>query len=353
MPVPAIAILGTLATVGLVAAVSGKKKKQTSGAPPTYTPPSANVPATPGGSQATDWRKWIDGKVIEAAQSRSPELVERAAQEIDAASVNWAGDLKSIAMQASASLRAMAASLRGDNTRPADPPPYTSVPVNPPPPPAAGPVPNPPPIQMPPATDWNQWIQQTLVEAATSGIPESAENAASTIEQRIPSMPIEFQQRARDAANALRSQAANWRAVRSQQPPVYSPPVVVQPPAPAPRPPDPVLSAAAQLAQQMTTMLKNLDPGYPSQPNRNAEDKALVSLFQRQEGLTADGLYGVSSALQVPKYGIVPARPTHFSATPSKTATAKSQFKARMSEMASADPARASQWLAAAKIDNL
>lgn len=182
------------------------------------------------------------------------------------------------------------------------------------------------------------------MQGATSGVAETANRLATEIESRIPTMPTQYHAMARQAVDSLRNIAKSWQSPSGgAEEPVFAP----QPPEP---PPDPVMSARAQLAQQMTANLKQ-NGGAPA--NRYKEDRELVKRYQAQEGLTIDGLYGVGTGLTVVKYGIVPARPYYFSKDSAKTLRDKAEWKRVMQEMAGADPARSDQWLAAANVDSL
>jgi len=345
MTVLPVVILGGLAALSLLV-FGGKKEEKTPGATPPAGAPPSPPPTT---DDSATWRKWVEGLAVEAAQTGSVVAAETAANTIESTSVGWTGDLKALAMQAVASLRAMAASWRADETRPPSPPPL-SIPVNPPPPPPPVGIPSPPPIQSPPAEDFGAWIMQQVTDAGSSGVATTADHAANVIEGRIPSMPVEYHARARQAVTALRQMASSLRVAQQQQPAPVVPPPVYVPPSPPPPPPDPVLSSRAALAERMTMHLKQ-NGGAPA--NRYKEDQGLVRQYQSQEGLTADGKYGVGTGLSVVKYGIVPARPYYFSSNTTKTRNDKAEWTRIMNEMAASDPARASEWRAAANVASL
>lgn len=100
-------------------------------------------------------------------------------------------------------------------------------------------------------------------------------------------------------------------------PPISAPPtgvfpvtVTATPPAPVavpsspqPQAPAPEKSKAQILAEALSTSLNDLLDRYGSVPKaRYKEDKGLVQRFQSQEGLTADGTYGPTTALHVGRY---------------------------------------------------
>lgn len=324
--------LGALG-IGLLA-LGGKKERA----------PAAPTPGTTG--EPIDWQRWVTDQVMQAAQSGNASAVDAAADLIESNISQMPSELQSYARQAVTALRAQAASLRVDTGAGVPPfvpevPQYTS-PVS-----TAEPQPQPPSPE--PATgqvDWQKWIESRVVQAATSGVPATAERLANEIEAQIPSMPSTYQGTARQAVDAIRDMAASWQAPApsGEVPPPPPPPTYSAPE------PDPVISARARLADEMTTMLKQ-NGGAPN--NRYKEDRALVEQYQYQEGLTADGMYGVGTGLSVVKYGIVPARPYYFSSNTSKTAADKEEWKRVMLQMASSDPARAAEWRYAANVASL
>ncbi|MEO7032339.1 MAG: hypothetical protein ABI548_00795, partial [Polyangiaceae bacterium] len=100
-------------------------------------------------------------------------------------------------------------------------------------------------------------------------------------------------------------------------PPISAPPtgvfpvtVTATPPAPVavpnspqPQAPAPEKSKAQILAEALSTSLNDLLDRFGSVPKaRYKEDKGLVQRFQSQEGLTADGTYGPTTALHVGRY---------------------------------------------------
>lgn len=117
-------------------------------------------------------------------------------------------------------------------------------------------------------------------------------------------------------------------------------------PSPLPAPPGPVLDARTALAVAVNDMLHAT--GVPAK-GRGHEDQNLVRQFQAQEGATTDGKYGVTDATNLAvRYNLIPQRPYWY---PKQGAQSrKNQFIATMQEKARQDPARAAQWLEAAKV---
>lgn len=166
-------------------------------------------------------------------------------------------------------------------------------------------------------------------------------------------------------ADALRTVAINLRGLgalggagsKSPGQPVVlpssaipNPPLVVVPPVVSPSSvPLPagvqvssVDAQRMQVAQAMAVDLRNT--------SRYKENKVLVSRFQEQEGLKADGLYGPKSGLALAKLGIIPPRPRYWA---KKTVQVdKQQYAAEMTSRAITDPARAADWTAASKVQN-
>lgn len=129
-----------------------------------------------------------------------------------------------------------------------------------------------------------------------------------------------------------------------------NPPLVVLPPVVAPSSvPLPagvsVSSEEAkriQIAQAMATDIRNT--------SRYKENQALVTKFQEQEGLVADGKYGPKSGLALARMGIIPPRPRYWS---SKTVKVdKKQYADEMLSRAATDLARQADWTAASRVQN-
>jgi len=126
-------------------------------------------------------------------------------------------------------------------------------------------------------------------------------------------------------------------------PPVKPPRVEFpKPPPPAPKPPaippPPPLNPRKQLAVMAAEHL--------SQATKGSEDKGLVKTYQAQEGLKPSGFYGPGTGLSFIKYDIVPPKPFYF---PSRnTANSKANYRKNLLFQATKDPARASEWQAAA-----
>ena len=133
---------------------------------------------------------------------------------------------------------------------------------------------------------------------------------------------------------------------------VNPPPAIIPHPIPTPRPPRHVPPPAVvipsepfdpdprrNLALKVQRMLA-LSP-------KGSEDTALLKQWQTQEGCKpADGLYGYCSGIAMLKYNLVPPKPrTTLSAQRRKDWTGNLTWQARK------DPARAAEYLAAAKLD--
>lgn len=78
-----------------------------------------------------------------------------------------------------------------------------------------------------------------------------------------------------------------------------------------------------------------------------------LKAFQTAEGLKVDGKYGPGSGLRIAVYGIVPDKPWHWGTASGgiKSVNAdKAKWAAAMLAYAKADPTRAEEWAAAAKV---
>lgn len=105
-------------------------------------------------------------------------------------------------------------------------------------------------------------------------------------------------------------------------------------------------------------------PGTPAAPGPVSDAKQLLAaavansittgkpdvqklrLFQTQEGLTPDGVYGPKTATALIKYGIVPPTPTAW--PKANAAAAKSAYVGLLKLQADKDPLRREEWLQAA-----
>ncbi|MFZ5894675.1 MAG: hypothetical protein ACOY0T_26670 [Myxococcota bacterium] len=120
-----------------------------------------------------------------------------------------------------------------------------------------------------------------------------------------------------DAAHTMNTinteiQSPGWPQPSGSAPPAQTIPVTITatPPAPLPVPSapqpqaPPVEKSKSQiLAEAVATSLNDLISRYGSVPKaRYKEDTALVKRFQTQESLTADGLYGPTSAEHIARY---------------------------------------------------
>jgi hypothetical protein len=120
-----------------------------------------------------------------------------------------------------------------------------------------------------------------------------------------------------DAAHTMNTinteiQSPGWPQPSGSAPPAQTIPVTITatPPAPLPVPSapqpqaPPVEKSKSQiLSEAVATSLNDLISRYGSVPKaRYKEDTALVKRFQTQEGLTADGLYGPTSAEHIARY---------------------------------------------------
>jgi murein L,D-transpeptidase YcbB/YkuD len=109
---------------------------------------------------------------------------------------------------------------------------------------------------------------------------------------------------------------------------------------------EPEISASSQaLASRFALMLQTTKPG--------KEDRAVVSMFQSDNGLKADGLYGRNTAVMLArKYRIVPPRPPVSWGTSAggykSVAPDKQLYRQAMLDLARTDGARADEWTAAA-----
>lgn len=238
------------------------------------------------------------------------------------------------------------------------------------------PAPTEPPTDKPsPAnTRYKEQIAEIVINALKTRDPQLAEAAAASLDAMQPFLTPELRELARQGAQSLREQAAEWRAEREarQAPPaVFEPggptappkrppppprepakPVPVPKPAPIPTPAPKERTAAQKewakrkkFAQALATHLMPY--------TRYKERRDMVTAFQKQEGLKPDGWYGVDSGLAFLKYGVVPAKPYYFSKNKAKTRADKARWTAELTRMAQQDPARANLWMAQSKVDNL
>jgi hypothetical protein len=115
--------------------------------------------------------------------------------------------------------------------------------------------------------------------------------------------------------------------------------------------PNPPETPGKITAQKMTLMLLNAPPGL--------EDQTLVTHYQMdaaKEGMYTgkiDGLYGPGAALTVAAYGIVPAKPRHWSRNKAIISAQKKAYAQALLKYASQDPQRADEWEQAADVRNL
>lgn len=157
-----------------------------------------------------------------------------------------------------------------------------------------------------------------------------------------------------EEAQALRTVAINLKTLgRSPgvpSPSLPNPPLVVVPPVispssvplPAGIPASGSQAQRMQIAQAMAVDLRN--------SSRYKENQALVSRFQEQEGLKADGKYGPKSALSLAALGIIPPRPRYW--TRKTVQEDKKRYSMEMMTRAATDPSRAADWQAASKVQN-
>jgi hypothetical protein len=145
-----------------------------------------------------------------------------------------------------------------------------------------------------------------------------------------------------------------------------NPGVVIPPPAvvpfPIPLPPLPKPSPSPNPRPRPTPPIVTPSEPFDPDPRRNlalkvqrmlalspkgSEDTALLKQWQTQEGCKpADGLYGYCSGIAMLKYNLVPPKPrTTLSPQRRKDWTGNLTWQARK------DPARAAEYLAAAKLD--
>ena len=82
--------------------------------------------------------------------------------------------------------------------------------------------------------------------------------------------------------------------------------------------------------------------------SKGTENKAMIKAYQTQEGLKPSGFYGPGTGKSFIKYSIVPPKPFYW---PRRgTAASKQNYRGNMLTMATRDPARASEWQAAAMV---
>jgi hypothetical protein len=139
------------------------------------------------------------------------------------------------------------------------------------------------------------------------------------------------------------------------------PPAMVPHPIPVPPLPRPVPSPRVEVPRVEPAPIVTPSEPYDPDPRRNlalkvqrmlamspkgSEDTALLKQWQTQEGCKpADGLYGYCSGIAMLKYNLVPPKPrTTLSAQRRKDWTGNLTWQARK------DPARAAEYLAAAKL---
>jgi hypothetical protein len=97
-----------------------------------------------------------------------------------------------------------------------------------------------------------------------------------------------------------------------------------------------------QIAQAMAVDLRN--------SSKYKENQILVTRFQDQEGLKADGKYGPKTALALAALGVIPPRPRYWA---KKTVQQdKKDYAGEMLTRAATDPSRAADWQAASKVAN-
>lgn len=134
-------------------------------------------------------------------------------------------------------------------------------------------------------------------------------------------------------ADALRQKALEeTNAIREEQalPPVTLPETIGE------EPPVPVVAPDQRIAvaNQLIVYLKTTKKG--------SEDKPTVANVQRGLGLTADGLYGIDTALAVAALGVLPIPPWYLPKV--NTAARVADFDAKMKAYGDADPARILDW---------
>jgi hypothetical protein len=99
----------------------------------------------------------------------------------------------------------------------------------------------------------------------------------------------------------------------------------------APKAIEPRMSLASRLAHNIATTSKG------------EEDRALVQLFQMQEGLKPSGMYNASTAACLAqRYGIVPAKPRYWTET--STRKSKRNYSQLMRELGAKDAQRKEEW---------
>src|SRR3972149_5188387 len=80
-------------------------------------------------------------------------------------------------------------------------------------------------------------------------------------------------------------------------------------------------------------------------------DKEAVKAFQRNEGLTAAGLWGAGAGIHMgTNYGIVPVKPFYWPKDTKKVPAKKAEWRAAMMALAAKDPMRSAEWTAAANV---
>lgn len=130
--------------------------------------------------------------------------------------------------------------------------------------------------------------------------------------------------------------AAALSATQTENPQVTAPVLAAVEPAPIQVAPDPRIAEAAKLIQYLKTTKKG------------AEDRKSVAASQQALGLSADGMYGINTALAVASFGIVPLPPWYLPVQ--NTAAAVAAFDDAMNRYAVSDPPRAREWLLVAEL---
>lgn len=147
-----------------------------------------------------------------------------------------------------------------------------------------------------------------------------------------------------EAAAELRAAAAEIEQIQAAADRIAP---IVATTAAAELPVEPIERTIAQI------LTRHLWPGPLSGVRRYAENRDLVTKFQRSSGLTTDGMYGVGTGLAVAGLGLVPARPYYFSRDAAKARAQKALWARSMLAHAATDPQRAPLWRQAAEVDAL
>lgn len=125
-------------------------------------------------------------------------------------------------------------------------------------------------------------------------------------------------------------------------PPIVIPGTAVSPPIVIPVPPAPVDPQVALALEAKADLIAKPKTGVLGSPN------SMLQLFQKEEGLVADGLYGPKSGIAMAEHGVIPPIPRQYH-TKTKTAD-KAKYREQILEFAARDPARRSEWLLAAQV---